>query len=126
MADPYRERIIDHYRNPRNQGMLEDAHCSGQEDNPVCGDTVRVDVRLGDGRVTAARFSGRGCVLCLAAASLLTEEIRGKTLDELQALRDEDVFEMLGFRPGPVRARCALLPLRALHAGLGQLDRPPS
>ena len=122
MANPYRERIIDHYRNPRNQGVLEDADCSAQQDNPVCGDTVRVDVRLEGGRVTAARFSGRGCVLSLAAASLLTEEIRGKTVEELQALRDEDMFEMLGFRPGPVRARCGLLPLRALQAGLGQLD----
>ena len=126
MADVYRERIIDHYRDPRNQGVLEDADCSGQEDNPVCGDTVRVDVRLEDGRVTAARFSGRGCVLCLAAASLLTEEIQGKTVAELQGLRDEHVFEMLGFRPGPVRAKCGLLPLRALQAGLGQLDRSPS
>jgi nitrogen fixation NifU-like protein len=126
MADPYRERVIDHYRNPRNEGVLEDADCSGQEDNPVCGDTVRVDVRLEDGRVTAARFRGRGCVLCLAAASLLTEEIQGKTVDELRALRDEDAFEMLGFRPGPVRARCALLALRALQAGLGQLDSSPS
>ena len=120
MANPYRERIIDHYRNPRNQGVLEDADCSAQQDNPVCGDTVRVDVRLEGGRVTAARFSGRGCVLSLASASLLTEEIRGKTVEELQALRDEDMFEMLGFTPGPVRARCGLLPLRALQACLGQ------
>lgn len=118
MVNPYRERIIDHYRNPRNQGVLEDADISAQLDNPVCGDVVRLDVRLTDGLVSAARFSGRGCVLSVAAASLLTEELQGKTIEDLRELSDEDMFEMLGLRPGPVRARCALLGLRALQLGL--------
>jgi nitrogen fixation NifU-like protein len=118
MSSPYRERIIDHYRHPRNQGTLDDPDISGDEENPVCGDIVHLTVRLVDGRVTDARFSGRGCVLSLASASLFTEAIRGRTLDELKEFSDEAVFEMLGFRPGPVRARCALLPLRALESGL--------
>ncbi len=121
MVRPYRERIIDHYRNPRNQGVLEDADISAQLDNPVCGDVVRLDVRLTGGRVSAARFSGRGCVLSMAAASLLTEELVGKTVEDLHELSDEVVFELLGLRPGPVRARCALLGLRALQLGLGRL-----
>ena len=123
MVNPYRERIIDHYRNPRNQGVLEDADISAQLDNPVCGDVVRLDVRLTDGRVSAARFSGRGCVLSIAAASLLTEELVEKTLEDLHELSDEDVFELLGLRPGPVRARCALLGLRALQLGLDRLGK---
>ena len=118
MANPYRERVLDHYRHPRNQGTLDDADISSELDNPVCGDVVRIDVRLRDGRVSAARFSGRGCVISLAAASMLTEEIAGKTIGELRTLRDEDVFEMLGVTLGPVRAKCGLLAQRALMKGL--------
>ena len=121
----YREHILDHYRNPRNQGTLDDAQVSSELDNPVCGDRVRLDVRLEDGRVSEARFSGRGCVISMASASMLTEEIQRKTVEELAALRDEDVFEMLGTTLGPVRAKCALLSLRVLQEGLARLAEPP-
>ena len=121
MTNPYRERILDHYRHPRNRGVLEDADFSGEVDNPVCGDVVRIDARLRHGRVSEARFSGRGCVLSVAAASMLTEEIVGKDVDELTAMQGEDIFEMLGVTLGPVRARCALLALQALRKGLIQL-----
>ena len=121
MSDLYRERIIDHYRHPRNQGVLGGADISGEEDNPLCGDQVRLDVQLTEGRVSRASFSGRGCVLSLASASMLTQEIEGKATEELEALGDEDVFRMMDFRPGPVRAKCALLPLRALQRGLARL-----
>ena len=122
MANPYRERILDHYRHPRNQGTLGDADISSELDNPVCGDVVRIDVRLRDGRVSAARFSGRGCVISLAAASMLTEEIAGKTIGELKTLQDEDVFRMLGIALGPVRAKCGLLAQRALKRGLADWE----
>jgi len=118
----YREHILDHYRYPRNQGTLEDADISGELDNPVCGDVVRLDVRLRDGRVSEARFSGRGCVISIASASMLTEEIGDKTVEELKALTDEDVLGMLGVALGPVRAKCGLLPLRALREGLSGLE----
>jgi nitrogen fixation NifU-like protein len=114
----YREHILDHYRSPRNQGVLENADISCERDNPVCGDVVRLDVRLSGGRVSEARFSGRGCVISMASASMLTEEIQGKSIEELRALKDKDVFEMLGIMLGPVRAKCGLLPLRALQEGL--------
>jgi nitrogen fixation NifU-like protein len=114
----YREHILDHYRRPRNQGTLENADISCELDNPVCGDVVRLDVRLRDGRVSEARFSGRGCVISMASASMLTEEIMGKTVEELRVLKDEDVFGMLGVLLGPVRAKCGLLPLRALREGV--------
>ncbi len=122
MENLYREHILDHYRHPRNQGTLDDADISCEQDNPVCGDVVRLDVRLKDGRVSEARFSGRGCVISLASASMLTEEILGKTVEELKALQDGDVFRMLGITLGPVRARCGLLPLRVLQCGLAHLE----
>ena len=123
MQDLYREHILDHYRHPRNQGTLEGADISYELDNPVCGDVVRLDIRLQDGRVSQARFSGRGCVISMASASMLTEEIQGKTVAELNAIEDEDVFAMLGITLGPVRAKCGLLPLRVLHEGLAHLEK---
>ena len=120
MENLYRERILDHYRHPRNRGTLEGADISWEQDNPVCGDVVRLDIRLKDGRVSAARFSGHGCIISMAAASMLTEAIVGKTVEELQELRDEDLFRMLGVTLGPVRAKCALLPLRVLQGGLAR------
>ena len=118
----YREHILDHYRHPRNQGTLEHADVSHELDNPVCGDVVRLDLRLSDGRVSEARFSGRGCVLSMASASMLTEEVLGKSVEELAALDDADVFEMMGVTLGAVRARCALLSLRVLQEGLRGLE----
>jgi nitrogen fixation NifU-like protein len=122
MESLYREHVLDHYRHPRNKETLEDADISYEQDNPLCGDLVRLDIRLSGGRVSEARFSGRGCVLSMAAASMLTEEIVGKTIEELQALRDEDMFRMLGVTLGPVRSRCGLLPLRVLQGGLGEFS----
>ncbi len=118
MENLYREHILDHYRHPRNRGTIDDADISYEQDNPVCGDVVRLDIRLKDGRVSEARFSGHGCVISMASASMLTEEIMGKTVEELKALRDEDMFRMMGITLGPVRAKCGLLPLKVLHGGL--------
>lgn len=122
MDKVYREHILDHYRHPRNQGMLDDADISSELDNPVCGDVVRFDVRLSDGRVSEARFNGRGCVISMASASMLTEMILNKTVDELRELTDGDVFTMMGIELGPVRAKCGLLPLRVLQEGMKRLE----
>jgi nitrogen fixation NifU-like protein len=118
----YREHILDHYANPRNQGTLDDADISCEWDNPVCGDVVRIDLRLENGRVSEARFSGQGCVISMASASMLTEEILGKTVEELKALQDEDMFSILGITLGPARAKCGLLPLQVLQKGLACLE----
>lgn len=118
MENLYRQHILDHYGNPRNEGTLEDADISCELDSPVCGDVVRLDIRLEDGRVSEARFSGSGCVISMASTSMFTEEILGKTVEELRALQDEDVIRMLGVTLGPVRTKCGLLPLRALQEGL--------
>lgn len=118
MENVYREHILNHYRHPHNEGVLEDADISWELDNPVCGDLVRLDVRLKEGRVSETQFSGRGCVICMASASILTDEILGKSVEELELMADEDVFRMLGVTLGPVRAKCGLLPLRVLQEGI--------
>jgi len=117
VEDLYRQVILDHYQNPRNYGTLEPADISYQEDNPVCGDHIRLDLRLQDGRVTDVRFSGHGCAISQASASMLTEEIQGKTLDELKAFSKDDLLDLLGIPLGPVRLKCALLALKVLKAG---------
>ena len=119
---PYREHILDHYLHPRNRGTLENADLVGQLDNPTCGDTVRFAVRLDGERVQEARFEGRGCVLSLAAASMLTQEIIGKSVAEIKVMGQSDVFRMLGLELGPVRAKCGLLALRALQQGLAEWE----
>ena len=118
MENLYREHILDHFRHPHNEGTLKDADVSWELDNPVCGDLVRFDLRLKDGRVSESRFRGRGCVICMASASMLTEAVLGKSVEELEAMGDEDVFRMLGITLGPVRAKCGTLPLRVLQEGL--------
>lgn len=118
MSHLYREQILDHYGHPRNQGSLENPDISHERANPVCGDMVRLDIRLEDGKVSEVRFSGQGCVISMASASMFTEEIKGKTIAELKELDDHDVLQMLGVELGPSRFHCGVLPLRALQEGL--------
>lgn len=118
MDDFYRELILDHYKNPRNKGTLDPNDISYEDDNPLCGDRIRIDLRVdGDQRVTEVAFNGRGCAISQASASLLTEEIKGKTLEEIKKISKEDILEMLGIELGPVRLKCALLSLKVLKAG---------
>jgi nitrogen fixation NifU-like protein len=118
MDDLYRENILDHYQNPRNYGTLDHPDISYQDDNPLCGDVIRIDIKLDDQkRVSQVAFSGEGCAISQASASMLTEEIMGKTLDEVKQLSKDDVLDMLGIQVGPVRIKCALLSLKVLKAG---------
>src|SRR5579859_6503738 len=119
MEDIYRQYILEHYRDPRNHGHLDHPDIHAADTNPLCGDRIEMDLQVTDGRVAEVRFSGRGCAISQAAASMLTERIEGATLDELRALRPADVLEMLGVEIGPARQRCALLSLRVLHQGIG-------
>ncbi len=119
MDDLYRELIIDRYKNPLYRGTLEPNDISFEDDNPLCGDHIRIDLRLGeDGHVTEAAFDGHGCAISQASADLLIEEIQGKSLDEVKAISKDDVLEMLGLDLGPVRLKCALLSLKVLKAGV--------
>jgi nitrogen fixation NifU-like protein len=118
LDDFYRQNILDHYENPRNWGRLEKPDISAEDANPLCGDKIRMDLVVKDGRVETVRFSGHGCSISRAAASMLSEAIQGKTLEEVKALGREDVLEMLGIELGPVRLKCALLALKTLKLGV--------
>ncbi|NTU65186.1 MAG: SUF system NifU family Fe-S cluster assembly protein [Chloroflexi bacterium] len=117
MEDLYRDNIIDHYQNPRNYGTLEHPDISYEDSNPVCGDELRIDLQVKDGKVVDARFSGHGCSISQASASMLTEEIIGKSLEEVRQIDKQYLLDLLGIPLGPVRLKCALLSLKVLKAG---------
>jgi len=114
----YREQIIDLYESPLNHGELDPHDFSYEEDNPLCGDVIRIDVRLDDeGRVAEAAWSGDGCAISQASASLLTEEIKGKTLAEVKAFPKEELLDLIGVPLSMARVKCALLSLKVLKSG---------
>lgn len=113
------EELLDHYRHPRNRGLLEDANFSGQDYNPSCGDRVAIAGCIDESRVVKKlSFSGSGCVLSQAAASMLTELCIGKTSDQILHLSKDDILAMVGIPLGPTRLKCALLCLEVLRDGL--------
>ncbi len=118
MEDFYREYILDHYRNPRNRGVIESPDITYADSNPLCGDEIQIDLRVKDGLVDDVKFSGRGCAISQASVSMLTEMIEGKPIDEVKDLTKEDVLEMLGITLTPVRVKCALLGLKVLKSGV--------
>jgi nitrogen fixation NifU-like protein len=119
MDDLYRELIIDRYKNPHFRGSLEPHDISFEDDNPLCGDHIRMDIRInGNQRVTEVAFDGHGCAISQATADLLAESIVGKTLDEVKKINKQDVLDLLGIELGPVRLKCALLSLKVLKAGV--------
>jgi len=123
MDDLYREQIIDRYKNPRMRGKLDPHDYSYEDDNPLCGDHVRIDLRVdGEGRVSEAAFSGEGCAISQASADLLMESVVGKPLEEVKGVGKEALLEMLGIELGPVRLKCALLSLKVLKAGVYGLE----
>ena len=113
----YQEELLDHYENPSNYGTLPNPTISHEEDNPLCGDQIRIDLLIEDDTITEVCFCGHGCTISLAAASMLTEEIEGKSLDEVKKLSRDDILDMIGIPLGPVRVKCALLALKVLKAG---------
>ena len=123
MDDLYREQIIDRYKYPLMKGTLEPNDFSYEDDNPLCGDRIRIDVRVDEKDiVTEAAFSGTGCAISQASADMLMESIVGKKLDEVKALTKEDILELMGIQLGPVRLKYALLSLKVLKAGVYGLD----
>ena len=124
MDDFYREEILEHYTHPHHYGTLEDADISHEESNPLCGDRIRFDIQLdSDGETVAdVRFSAVGCAISKASASMLSDLLIGKTLDEIKALTKEEIVDELGIDLGPVRLKCALLPLKVVKVGAYGLD----
>ena len=118
LEDLYRQNILDHYQNPRNFGTLEHPDISAEDSNPLCGDRIRMDLRVENGVIREVRFSGIGCSISRAAASMLSEEIEGKTLEEVKRIGKDEILEMLGIELGPVRLKCALLALKTLKVGV--------
>lgn len=112
------EYILDHYKSPRNYGTLSDPDISHEEGNPSCGDVVRMDLKIKDNKVDEVKFSGKGCTISQASASILTEIIVGKDLEEIKSMTADDMISALGIRVSPIRVKCALLALKVLKAGL--------
>ncbi len=117
-SEIYKDIILDYYRNPRNFGELPNPDVRAKDSNPLCGDIIEMQLKIKDGKVDDIRFQGKGCAISQASASMLTEVVKGKPLDEIKALGKPDVLELLGIDPGPTRIKCALLGLKVLKLGV--------
>lgn len=121
----YREQIIDLYENPLNYGRLDPADVMYEEDNPLCGDVIEISLNVDeDNRVREVKWQGHGCAISQASASLLTEEIKGKTIEEIKAYSKDELLELLGIQLSMTRVKCALLSLKVLKAGIYGLPDP--
>jgi nitrogen fixation NifU-like protein len=120
MDDIYREQILEHARYPHNFGTLDHPTISHEEYNPLCGDRVRIDLLIEDGVIADVRFSGKGCAISQASASMLTDEIKGMDVETAKAFSKDDLLMLIGIplSKNPTRLKCALLSLKALKAGL--------
>lgn len=117
-GEMYRRHILEHYKNPRNFGAVEDPDLDHEGENPTCGDEIRVTARLDDGVIEDVRFEGHGCAISQAAASMLTEDLKGEHLGTVEDMEKDDVLDMLGIPVSPVRVKCAVLALVTLKGGL--------
>jgi nitrogen fixation NifU-like protein len=117
----YKEIILDYYKNPRNRGSLESPQAKAKDSNPLCGDVVEMQLKFEDGKVSDIKFNGDGCAISQASASMLTELVMGKTIDEVRKLDKVALLDNLGSpNLGAVRIKCALLPLKVMKTALYQ------
>jgi nitrogen fixation NifU-like protein len=124
MDDLYRDYILEHYRRPHNFGALEGANASYEGANPLCGDRITLQLRLADGRIEGVGFTGRGCAISQASASLLTDEVKGKPVADAASLTSRDVLDLLGIDISPARLKCALLSLDTMQHALAEAGKP--
>ena len=110
--------LLDHYRHPHNRGALPDADIRHAEGNPSCGDQLEIAIRVRDGKIEEIRFDGKGCIISQAAASILTDMVKGEPLEAVKSLTKEEMLENLLIPIGPMRLKCALLALKVLKSGV--------
>ena len=126
MDDLYRDYILEHYRRPHNFGVIEEATASFEGSNPLCGDRITMMLGVRDGVLERVGFTGRGCAISQASASLLTDEIKGKPLTDVAAFRADDLLDLLGIEISPARLKCAMLSHETLQSALGEVESAPA
>jgi len=123
MDDLYRDYILEHYRHPHNFGVLEHPTASYEGSNPLCGDRITMMLGIEDGVVNEVAFTGRGCAISQASASLLTDEIKGKKIEDVEKMTPEDLLDLIGIDISPARLKCALLSLDTVAHALADEDK---
>ncbi len=123
IEDVYKDNILEHYKEPRNSGRMENATHNAREVNPVCGDQIEMFLKVNDGVVEDISFLGDGCAISQASCSMLTEKIKGKSLNEIKMLGRDDILKLLGIEIGAVRMKCALLSLQTLFSAIKKSDQ---
>ena len=119
MSSVYSEIILDYYRHPRNKGTLEHAQISAKDSNPLCGDIIEMQLEVDkNNSVRDVRFNGQGCAISQASASMLTELVKGKTIDDVRKISKEEILSLIGGQLSAVRLKCALLSLKVLKTGV--------
>ena len=126
MDDLYRDYILEHYRRPHNFGAIENATATQEGANPLCGDRITMQLRVSGEQIAAVGFTGRGCAISQASASLLTDEIKGKPVESAAGMQANDVLDLLGIDISPARMKCALLSLETLQGALGGSGSKPT
>lgn len=114
----YAEEIIAQYEHPHNKGKITNASSSFHEYNPTCGDDITVYLDIKDGKLKEVKFDGQGCAISIASASMLTDEVMGKSVTEVEKLGVKDLIELIGIDPGPARLKCATISLKAIKKAL--------
>ena len=119
----YQEELIDHYKHPRNKKNVDEADFSSGHNNPACGDAIEMSGKIVDGTITELGFGGSGCIVSMATASMLTEKVLGKTVEDVMKLNKDDILEMIGLKLGPNRLKCALMSLETLQDALKKMAK---
>ncbi len=122
MSDLYRETLLERLANPVNQGVLEQPDLESVLVNPLCGDEVKIELKVKNNTVEQAVYSGNGCAISQVSASFLTEEIEGKELSEVKKIKENDILDLVGINPGPARQKCLMLSLQVLKKALNETD----